>query len=109
MKTNKKLEQLVSKIDSVQKLIDRLDTLSEKMSEDWGNMPTMQLLEEAAKEESVYAADGRILISGLEHQISWSFEEIVKFWKSIYGYDDEGNALKNQAAEYRRLADMLEK
>ena len=103
-----KLEGLCARIDGMLKAVEELDRLSDKISEEWGNTPAMALVEEAVKEECVYAEKGRVGVTGLDHGIGWSFEEIARFWKKVY--EEEGaEELKRMAGEYRRLAEMLEK
>jgi hypothetical protein len=105
-----KVAQALKKLESFKKLVARLEKVASDVDDMFGNFPLLELLEEEIQEESVYAEDGYIGITGTNTSLRWTFEKVTDDWLKVYEGDCQAGREKMQkmASEFRRLAEMFE-
>jgi hypothetical protein len=105
-----RIEKILTQVETVRKSVERLDKVSDKLDELFGNYSFLDMLDEEIQEEAPFAERGCVCVTGAAC-FTWPFSKIIKFWSDVYKSDSEQRkeSMRRMAAEFHTLADMFEK
>jgi hypothetical protein len=105
-----RLEEALSKIESLREILSRLEQVTKTIDELVGDVRFLELLEEEIQEETPFVEDGYLRITGTQTAFRWSFEDIVENWRDVYAdQGDEGTeAMKKFAEGFHKLGELFD-